>query len=286
MKLLIVAIFAVAALSAHDVRGDIEMASYWDGMKYVPLQADNGAVEENWVIDWSTVVPRSEIPGFWDGRDFKPDFTDTLSGRIVGGVIVTPHTHPYQAGLFMAFATGTGLCGGSLVSTRTVLTAAHCPEGSTSVQVVLGAHQITTVEPTQTRITVPASGHILHPQYSRQTLHNDIALLILPTAIALNQNIQPTVLPTAHATDLFVGDVATISGNEKKFKVLSSFTKCQILGWGRIADGPGTSPVLRSVSNPIITNAACQSVFGGTIIASTICMATTGGRSACNGKNF
>lgn len=44
--------------------------------------------EENWDIDWKTVVPRSEIPGFWDGRDVKPAFYPgykTSAGRIVGG---------------------------------------------------------------------------------------------------------------------------------------------------------------------------------------------------------
>jgi TRAP-type C4-dicarboxylate transport system permease small subunit len=39
-------------------------------------------------IDWSSVIPRTEVPGFWDGRAIRPAFypgDQTRSGRIVGG---------------------------------------------------------------------------------------------------------------------------------------------------------------------------------------------------------
>jgi hypothetical protein len=39
-------------------------------------------------IDWSSVIPRTEVPGFWDGRIIKPAFypgDQTRTGRIVGG---------------------------------------------------------------------------------------------------------------------------------------------------------------------------------------------------------
>lgn len=103
MKLLVAAIFAFLAVSAF--------------------------AEDNWDIDFSTVVPVVDLPGFWDGRDaFKPLVSNDFNRdrRIVGGIIVTPNSHPYQAGLLMAFGTGTGLCGGSIISPRNVLTAAHC----------------------------------------------------------------------------------------------------------------------------------------------------------------
>lgn len=105
MKLLVAAIFAVLAISA---------------------QADY----ESFDIDWSKVVPVTELPGFWKGRLIRPFSSEQINrnGRIVGGQIVTPHAHPYQAGLLMNFGTGTGLCGGSIISLRSVLSAAHCCE--------------------------------------------------------------------------------------------------------------------------------------------------------------
>lgn len=141
-------------------------------------------------------------------------------------------------------------------------------QGSSSTQVILGAHQITTVEVNQLRLTVTAANYRLHEDYNPQTLVNDVALLHLPTVVAYNAFIQPSTLPTDFASELFVGDIAVATG------------------WGRTSDTvPGTSPVLRSVDNPIITNAACQAVFGSSIIASTICISTTGGRNVCSGDS-
>lgn len=105
MKVLVSILFAVLAVSAI---------------------AEN---QDDWVeIDWSKVVPVTEMPGFWDGREIKPAVYpegSQRSGRIVNGQVVVPHSHPYQAGLLMNFGGGTGLCGGSLISASVVLTAAH-----------------------------------------------------------------------------------------------------------------------------------------------------------------
>jgi chymotrypsin len=155
-----------------------------------------------------------------------------------------------------------------VINVRTILTAAHCPEGSSSTQVILGGHQLTTLEPNQQRQTVPASGYRIHETYVPATLTNDVAILILPVAVTLNAFVRPTVLPTNFASDLFVGDQATISG------------------WGRTSDSvAGTSPLLRSVTQGVVTNAVCQAVYGSIILPSTLCISTAGGRSACNGDS-
>lgn len=246
MKLIVAALFAVLAVSA-----------FAEDM-------------ENWEIDWSTVVPVQDMPGFWDGREIRPAFypgDQTRTGRIVGGVIVTPHTHPYQVALLMQFGGGTGLCGGSRISARTVLTAAHCPIGSGSTQLIFGAHNINTVEANQVRHTVPSSQYRLHAQYNPSNLNNDIALILTTSVIPTNNFIQN--IPLAPATSgTFAGAAAIVSG------------------WGRISDGSSaTSAQLRSVTTTVITNAVCSATYGGTIIASTLCISTTGGRGTCNGDS-
>jgi chymotrypsin len=182
---------------------------------------------------------------------------------------VTPHTHPYQAGLLLRVnILSTGLCGASLITNRAVLTAAHCPEGTQSTQVVLGAHTLTANEANQQRQTVQPAGYRIHQSYNRQTLANDIAILILPSAATLNSFVALAPLPALGVTDTFAGQLATASG------------------WGRIADGSSaTSAQLRSVQNNIITNAVCASTFGSTIIDSTLCISTAGGRGTCNGDS-
>jgi len=248
MKLIVVALFALFAVAAAEVDWD----QYWDN------------------LDWSTVVPVEELPGFWAGREIQPVGQPEApsSGRIVGGAIVTPNSIQFQAGLLMAFGGGTGLCGGSIISNRAILTAAHCPIGSSSTNVRLGAHVIAAVEPNQIRITVGTGGYRLHAQYNPSNLNNDIAILITPAAFGMTAHIQAVTLALAGAPS-HAGDTATISG------------------WGRISDASGaTSTHLRSVTNPVITNAVCAQTYGtAVVVASTICMSTAGGRGTCNGDS-
>lgn len=219
-------------------------------------------------IDWSTVVPVAELPGFWDGREFKPTFYPedvTRTSRIVGGTVVTPHTHPYQAGLLITFIAGTGLCGGSLLSNRAILTAAQCLAGSTSTQAILGAHQITTTEPSQLRIIIPTGGYRLHPQYNPSNFNNDIAILITSAAVTINQFIQPIALAASTVGSLS-GEVGTVSG------------------WGRISDDSmATSAHLRSVQNTIITNVICAQTHPTRVNSAIVCMSTSAGRGICGG---
>jgi chymotrypsin len=251
MKLLILACLAVAAIAT-------------------PVDP---IYPEGWVeIDWSKVVPVTDMPGFWDGREIRPAFypgDQTRTGRIVGGDIVTPHTHPYQVGLLITFGGGTGLCGGSIVAHNWILTAAHCPIGSSSTQVIKGAHQLTAVEPNQQRSVVPSANYRIHASYNPSNLNNDIAMLLLPSSATLNAFVAASVLPPLGNSDLHVGVLATVSG------------------WGRVSDGSGaTSAHLRSVQNNIITNAVCAATYGTSVVVdSVICMQTTGGRGTCNGDS-
>jgi hypothetical protein len=246
MKLIVAAIFVLLAVSAH-----AEDFEEWEE------------------IDWSKVVPVEELPGFWDGREMKEIMEKmpiTRGARIVGGQIVTPHAHPYQAGLLSAFGSRTGSCGGSLISSTRVLTAAHCIVGATSSQAILGAHILTTVESTQQRRTVQAANFRNHPQYNPNNLNNDISILILPSAVTINNQVR-TIARASGGTATFAGQTG------------------QMTGWGRTADVSGGSTALRSVTNPIITNDQCRQYYSSQwVIASTICTSTAGGRGTCQGK--
>jgi chymotrypsin len=245
MKLFVVTIFALLAISVH-------------------------AEEELNEVDWANVLPVQDMPGFWDGREIRPAVypgDQTRTGRIVGGQIVTPNSHPYQAGLLISFPGGTGLCGGSLIWASRILTAAHCLVGSSRTQVVLGAHTLTATEPSQERITFEQDRYRIHAQYNPSNFQNDIATLSFMGSINETPQIRQIRIPNMfEAEELFVGELATVTG------------------WGRTSDGSSaTSAQLRSVQNNVITNAQCAATFGGTIIGSTICISTAGGRGTCNG---
>lgn len=83
--------------------------------------------------------------------------------------------------------------------------------GSQSTQVILGAHQLTAVEPNQQRQTVQAADYFIHEGYNPQTLWNDVAMLTIAAA-TFNEFVQPSVLPSAISSEAFIGELATVSG--------------------------------------------------------------------------
>lgn len=53
-------------------------------------------------------------------------FQNRVDPRIVGGSVAAPGSHPHMAALATGLLIRSFLCGGSIISQRTVLTAAHC----------------------------------------------------------------------------------------------------------------------------------------------------------------
>merc|ERR1711982_199470 len=76
--------------------------------------------------------------------------------KIVGGVEATPHEFPWQVGLFFDGY----FCGGTIISEKYILTAAHCADGVYSHEVVIGAHEIR--DPSNTIIN--AYSPTVHPE--------------------------------------------------------------------------------------------------------------------------
>ncbi|XP_039354493.1 granzyme H-like [Mauremys reevesii] len=93
--------------------------------------------------------------------------------EIIGGREAKPHSRRYMAYLEIQVGQVKKKCGGFLVKTNFVLTAAHC--NGDKIIVKLGAHNISEQERSQQKI--PVRRRIPHPQYDKKTLNNDIMLL-------------------------------------------------------------------------------------------------------------
>ena len=50
-------------------------------------------------------------------------------GKIVGGQIIEEHSYPWQVRIIFTGPEGSSLCGGTILSNRWVLSAAHCSAG-------------------------------------------------------------------------------------------------------------------------------------------------------------
>ena len=131
------------------------------------------------------------------------------SKRIVNGEEVNPpHKYPWMVSLSPAG------CGGSLISSRHVLTAAHCADDSASMSVTLGLHDKT--KPNILSETVKVLSKHIHRDWG------DIAILTLATPVKFNKIISPVCLPAGGKTT-YLGRKATVAG------------------WGLMAD-PGRYP--------------------------------------------
>lgn len=118
-------------------------------------------------------------------------------GRIVGGSPANPTQFPWQASVISCNNYECGNCGGSLISPKVILTAAHCVDGKTKFDIGLGSSDW--IKPI---IKTTSSIKIQHAKYNLKTLRNDIALVKLRKEIKLTKNIQVIKLPEAEIGNL------------------------------------------------------------------------------------
>lgn len=127
-------------------------------------------------------------------------------GRIVSGTPAAKGEFPWQA-IIKEDEDDTLKCGGSVISERWVMTAAHCTDSLKSVCVVFG-----TIQLNNTVHNMTSSDIYIHPQYSPPNV-NDISLIRLPRALVFSNLIQPIVLvSSAEAANDFVGSTGIIAG--------------------------------------------------------------------------
>ncbi|KFB47109.1 AGAP006674-PA-like protein [Anopheles sinensis] len=233
-----------------------------------------GAAE--WIdIDWSQVKPIDEFDHYWARLPAEVQYLrHARPARIVGGAEALPGQFPYQIALLSTFATGTGLCGGTVITNNYILTAAHCVVGgngalATGGTAILGAHNRNVQEPSQQRIAFSQAGIRVHPGYTASTIRNDIATVRLNSPAVFNARVQPIALPARSDARTFAGMEGTASG------------------FGRTSDAStATSPVVMFTRNPIQSNAQCNTFWSTALVqAQNVCFDPSGGRSVCNGDS-
>ena len=116
--------------------------------------------------------------------------------KIVGGETALINTWGWAVSLSI---NDTYLCGGSILSSLWILTAAHCLEDMEPSEVYISAATNQLFGWTQWRI---ASSIIVHPQYNDETFENDIALIkVSPPLDMTYSGISKICLPSSTTTD-------------------------------------------------------------------------------------
>merc|ERR1719454_2723263 len=182
------------------------------------------------------------------------------NGRIVGGQETEEHEYPWQVGLVSRNGR-TPWCGGTLISSTHVLTAAHCTQTSaSSIRVILGEHNIADSDFNR----VDVAEIINHPNYNPQTTDNDYAILRLANPVTFTNEVSPACLP-ADLSNTFAGVLATVTG------------------WGTLSSGGNQPTALQEVDVTVTTNAVCNQAYGS-ITANMICAADSG-KDSCQGDS-
>ncbi|CAG7733160.1 unnamed protein product [Allacma fusca] len=119
-----------------------------------------------------------------------------IDGRVVGGMDANLGQFPYQVAL--ARKSGSAFCGGSLITSMLVLTAAHClrrpDKQPNQIVVISGNHKLGSPNPDEQIVDV--SSIIVHEDYNYRNYLNDIAIILLAKEITLNTNTNTISLPT------------------------------------------------------------------------------------------
>ena len=121
---------------------------------------------------------------------------------IVNGTTTTD----FRSVVFMSAATGGGwggVCSGTLIAPKWVLTAAHCIEGAADIDVYIGYNMTGSSSGVERRVWV--NDWIPHPEYtgSSSYISNDVALLELGVSIT---DITPMPLNEDRLTTSWIGD--------------------------------------------------------------------------------
>lgn len=196
----------------------------------------------------------------------------TAQPRIVGGQDADKGEYPWQA--MLTDLNSTPFCGGSLISPRWVITAAHCVQGLNSgnlarYQVILGAYQYR--DPDESSRQVFAMKRVVrHPDFVSSTFDNDIALIELDRPALLNALVKAIPFVEAGSDDaLWLPAVQSI-----------------VTGWGFIQANGGFPEVLQEVSLPIVEQTTCRDVFGSYLTDNMFCAGEPeGGKDACRGDS-
>lgn len=166
------------------------------------------------------------------------------------------------------------ICGGSLIHSQIVLTAAHYMEDKTASELAIRLGEWNFRERSE---SVPHQEHriqevLIHPNYVKTILAYDVALLILENPATLGHTVDTICLPPPNYD--FGNDI------------------CVVSGWGKdMFDDTGKyQQILKSIDLPPVDHNSCERAMRGTRLGSSfhldesfMCAGGEPGKDACEG---
>ncbi|XP_034825612.1 trypsin-7-like [Maniola hyperantus] len=191
-----------------------------------------------------------------------PSVKNGDDNRIVGGYNATIQEFPYQALLMILKGLQIFQCGGSVINSQYILTAAHCIIGAGMVRARVGS-------------TLSNSGGRIytsfifgtHPLYNPMTSDYDVAYVRVMPRMALDGT-------NVRAVKLAIRDTAVAPG--------TIFT---VTGWGATKENGDAATNLMAVKVPVISSEECMKSYS-TITPRMVCAGVLqGGEDSCQGDS-
>ncbi|MFD5316408.1 serine protease [Streptomyces sp. NPDC127098] len=181
---------------------------------------------------------------------------------IVGGSTTTAAAYPYV--MQITDTSGYQYCGGTLVTSTKVVTAAHCMEGEDAEDVVVVGGR--TYRNGTDGTEIEASDIWVHPEYDGATITNDVAVITLAEAMPYQ------TLPYVGAADT---------------DVYAAGSSARVVGWGTTRENGPSSNQLRTAVVPTVSDADCDESYGTEFDAAAMVCAglPQGGVDTCQGDS-
>jgi len=224
----------------------------------------SGSLESNTSTTTTTTLQGSFDVCGQRGSDVSPFQYFRRGARIVNGQPSMPCEWRWQVSLRRIF--GGHFCGGTLISPRWVLTAAHCMAVPLPFYVVAGdymrlnGNDVSQVFRNVHRI-------ISHPRYDRQSNNFDFALLELNEEVPINECIGTACLPTESAAP---------NG------------QCYITGWGTLKSGGDSPNLLQEGGVDVVNRSLCNLSHKGRVSSAMMCAqgnSSKGAIDTCQGDS-
>uniref|UniRef100_UPI003AB0C37E coagulation factor X n=1 Tax=Centroberyx gerrardi TaxID=166262 RepID=UPI003AB0C37E len=196
--------------------------------------------EEEWLnVNLTSAQGGGNVTELWEEEEEEEEEEggDSLNPRIVGGVLERQGGSPWQ--VLVRRSDGYGFCGGTLVSDRWVISAAHCFH-ETPDHVTIGDYDKRRPDPGEQVIKVQKV--VVHPHFHSFTFDSDVALLLLAQPVVFGPAAIPACLPDAHLAQY----------------LLREDNRGMVTGWGATQYLGRSSRFLRKVALPVVSQHNCM----------------------------
>nr|XP_031534576.1 vitamin K-dependent protein C isoform X7 [Vicugna pacos] len=196
------------------------------------------------------------------------DQGDQVDPRLTNGKLTRWGESPWQ--VILLDSKKRLACGAVLIHTSWVLTAAHCFDDPKKLTVRLGEYDLRRWE--NSEVDVDIKEIVLHPNYTKSTSDNDIALLRLARPATLSPTIVPICLPDSGLSEREL----TQAGQET-----------MVTGWGYRSEAKRNRTfILNFIKVPLASHSDCVQTMQNEISENMLCAGILGDtRDACGGDS-